>query len=347
MFIRDTLAISPQKTFSKEFESGELVTYTGNKLFAIEPNYQTLIPLAQLRRMGKSVKMGLAASIPLIIKNEKPDGIIIGTANGGSENCIQFLNQIIQYKEDTLTPTHFVQSTSNALAGQIAIMSKITGYNSTHVNSSFAFENALIDGIMHFELNSDIKKMLIGAVDEISEHNFNIDHHANRFKVESLNSQDVIYSKTAGTICGEGANMFIMDKDPSNALGKIIGVEICQESNADKLSDFVDYFIKKYELRQNEIDTLVLGRNGDVRHDYWYDFIKNKFNNAQYIYYKNFCGEYRTAAAFGLYLLVKIMNGGELQNVLGNWQQTPKISLLYNQFEGSRHGFILVGQVNK
>ena len=78
--------------------------------------------------MGKAVRMGLGASIPLLQNNNEPlSGIIIGTAMGGMEDCINFLNQVIDYNEGMLTPTNFVQSTPNAIASQLGLLSNNKG----------------------------------------------------------------------------------------------------------------------------------------------------------------------------------------------------------------------------
>jgi hypothetical protein len=52
--------------------------------------------------------------------------MIIATANGGMEDCVKFLNQIIEYNEGLLTPANFVQSTSNAAAARLRSLQKIT-----------------------------------------------------------------------------------------------------------------------------------------------------------------------------------------------------------------------------
>jgi hypothetical protein len=79
------------------------------------------------------------------------DGIIIGTANAGMEDCFHFLKQMVDYNEGLLTPGNFVQSTTNALAGQLGMMKHNTGYNITHVHLGLAFENALLDAAMRLE----------------------------------------------------------------------------------------------------------------------------------------------------------------------------------------------------
>ena len=200
-------------TFTYEFLNGDYRIHTANIFTAFEPSYSETIPSSLLRRMGKAVRMGIGTALPLIERNEKLDGIVIGTANGGLENCINFLNQIIDYDEGTLTPTHFVQSTPNALAGQLALMSKNTGYNVTHVNGPLAFENALLDAMMFLEGEKSNTSLLLGAVEEISTYNYNIDLLAGRYKEECVSNDKLIETNTIGSVCGEGSTMFVVTND--------------------------------------------------------------------------------------------------------------------------------------
>jgi len=145
-YIHQTCCISPQQTF-RDVDLNKLFEQADGKMLAIEPSYEG-IPPGQLRRMGKAVRMGTGAAMPIVKNNPKPDGIIIGTANGGKEDCVKFLNQIIEYDEGLLTPINFVQSTPNAIAAQIGLLTKNHGYNITHLHLGLAFEFAIIDADM-------------------------------------------------------------------------------------------------------------------------------------------------------------------------------------------------------
>src|ERR1700712_2745018 len=146
VYFHQSVCISPQLSFS-EPDLSQLKESKNNLLQVIEPEYPG-IPAGVKRRMGKSVRMAVAAALPLLEKNPQPDGIIIATANGGMEDCIKFLNQIIEYNEGLLTPGSFVQSTSNAAAAQIALLTKNHHYNITYVHRGLAFESALMDVMM-------------------------------------------------------------------------------------------------------------------------------------------------------------------------------------------------------
>ena len=145
-YIQQANCVSPQQTF-QQVDISALRQPQDHQLLAIEPTYKG-IPPALLRRMSKPVRMGMGAAFPLLKQLPAPDGIIIGTANAGMQDCFHFLKQIVDYNEGLLSPGNFVQSTPNALAAQLGMMSQNKGYNITHVHLGLAFENAMIDAGM-------------------------------------------------------------------------------------------------------------------------------------------------------------------------------------------------------
>jgi len=345
MFVKAVSAISPQKTHNLDFEKGDFQVHEGLKFNAFEPHYLDFIPAGLLRRMGKAVRMGIGASMSLIKDYPKFDGIILSTANGGLEDCVKFLNQIVDYQEGVLTPTNFVQSTPNAVAGQLALMTKTNQYNNTHVNGSLAFENALVDAQMVMESHDSNTIILLGAVEEISDYQFNIDQLSHRFKTEHLTNYTLFDSKSPGSICGEGATMFVLSSEPKNARAEIVDVAQITYPTKDSLSIVVDAFLQKNKLTNSDIDVLITGKNGDSRTDHWYDFVKyNSFSQADEIHFKHFVGEYRTASAFGVYLAVQILSEKISQATI-KISKKPKFVLVYNHFDGIRHGFVLLKSV--
>src|ERR1700712_1162184 len=108
-WIHETFCISPQESLTVN-GIAVLKESVENKLYAIEPSYEG-VPLNILRRMGKAVRMGVGAAMPLLQHYQGPlSGIIIGTAMGGMDDCMNFLKQIIDYNEGVLSPSNFVQS---------------------------------------------------------------------------------------------------------------------------------------------------------------------------------------------------------------------------------------------
>lgn len=160
IYVKSSACISARNTFGETDLSD--FSLRSEKLMAREPVYSMIAP-AVLRRMGKAIRMTCGAVSQLELKSNPVNGIIIGTANGGMEDCIRFLNQIVQYDEGTLTPTNFVQSTPNAIASTIGMNLQCRGYNITHVHRGNAFENALLDAFMYLDEN----KMLLYCLGEL------------------------------------------------------------------------------------------------------------------------------------------------------------------------------------
>lgn len=346
MYIKDVCAISPQLTYSGEFETGDFQLYEKEMIVAVEPSYLDFIPASLLRRMGKAVRMGIGAGLPLIKQNPAIDGVIIGTANGGLEDCIRFLNQIVDYEEGVLTPTNFVQSTPNSVAGQLALMGDKMGYNCTHTNGSLAFDNALLDAKMVLESSDQPLELLVGAVEEISDYNYNIDKLNNLFKTEVPSNKELVNSSTIGTLCGEGATMFVVSNQSDGAIARVADqFQICFPEK-EELHDLLLQFLDRNKMTPEDIDLLLFGNSGDVRFDHWYnDLQKNLFPTQKINTFKQFSGDYRTANAFGCYLAVKLLQG--VQSIKDfQFSSNPKTVLVYNQFSAERHGFILLERIS-
>src|SRR5450631_2019528 len=203
-YFHQSSCISPQNSFP-EADLSRIRISKNNLLEVIEPEYPG-IPAGARRRMGKSVRMAVGAALPLLENFPPPDGIVMATANGGMEDCIKFLNQILQYNEGLLTPASFVQSTSNAAAAQIALVTKNHNYNITHVHRGLAFENALMDVIMSLK-EYPAAGYLMGCTDEISAYNYNIDGLAGWFRKEPVLNGELFSPSAKGTIPGEGSFM--------------------------------------------------------------------------------------------------------------------------------------------
>jgi 3-oxoacyl-(acyl-carrier-protein) synthase len=345
MYITDSACISPQKTFDNAFLEGDVKVHLGDRYVAIEPDYGQLIPAGLLRRMGKAVRMGVGAGLPLIRKTEV-DGIILGTANGGLEDCLKFLNQIVDYNEGTLTPTNFVQSTPNAVAGNLALMSKTTGYNTTHVHKGLAFESALLDAMLLFE-EKKANSLLVGNVEEISDYNHNIDFLSGAFKTGEISSETLFEMDSPGSVNGEGATMFILEPENSqNAKAQITDVYQTSYLQESDLSERILYFLKRNGLDVSEIDTLILGLSGDNRTDHWFTNLQTELFPASNAFsYKNMVGDYPTASAFAVWLALQLLSGKTVpeQCVYGKRisRKTENV-LIYNHYKAEQHGFILL-----
>ncbi|MFT5646661.1 MAG: hypothetical protein ACI976_001343 [Aureispira sp.] len=348
MYIIDMSCVSAQDTYKNAiFEEG-VKGHTIPKYWAIEPKYKKMIPLNLLRRMSKSVRMGVGASIPLIDQfKESLDGIIIGSANGSIKKSISFLNQIVEYNEGTLTPTDFIQSTSNSIAGTLALMGKITGYNNTHVNNGISFECAVLDALLLFEEEA-AERLLLGGVEELSQANYNIDSLRGMFKEVVVDSTQLLTSNTPGSVSGEGAALFVVDAKPSAAaIAQIVDVDQIVHPTPAEVLEKAKLFLKRNNLTTDDIDALFLGYNGDNRMDHYYQELEEGLFPTQAVYvYKNLVGDYYTVSSFAVWLAANLLSGKKMPPEAIKKAPTKPIQriLIYNHYQGTQHGFILINK---
>lgn len=342
-YIHQNSCISPQQTF-QQADISVLHDVNDKKLIAIEPSYES-IPPGMLRRMGKAVRMGVGAALPLLQQSTIPDGIILATVNMGKEDCVHFLNQIIEYQEGMLTPLNFVQGTPNALAGQIGLMTKNHGYNITHLHLGLAFENALIDADMFISENSS-KHYLVGAVDDIATYSYYFEDKAGWYKKAGISNMDLYTANTPGSIAGEAAVMFHIDGTAESAIAKVFAVETLHSNDEITMQEFLHHFLQKYLPAGEKIDLLLSGENGDSRLQKFFDMAEIVTGyDVPVARYKHMSGEFPTAAAMGLWIACTIL---QQQNIPEHmWKKRGNESvfkhiLMYNNYKGIQHSFILV-----
>ena len=339
-YIHHISCISAQKTFS-DIDLNIINEPVEKKYKVIEPSIKD-IPSSVLRRMGKAVRIGICSAMPLINKVPNIDGIIIGTANGGMEDCIKFLNQIIQYEEGTLTPTNFVQSTANNIAAQTGLMSKNTGYNITHVHRGLAFENAMIDADMIISDNPD-KSYILGGVDEISNYNYRISFLEGLYKQEEIKSSELYSSDTNGSVAGEGSAMFVVNGHKTESIACVRGIKTIHTEVISELTEQLTTFISN-NLSENEtIDFVLSGENGDQRLSEQF-FECEKIIGAPMGRFKHLTGEFPTASALSLWFCCHILQTKSVPSNMLKTKQPEKLKniLIYNNYKGYQHSFILV-----
>jgi Beta-ketoacyl synthase, N-terminal domain len=345
-FFHDTVCISPQQSFP-ETELSQIRESENNLLEVIEPEYPGIPPGAR-RRMGKSVRMAVGAALPLLEKYPSPEGMVIATANGGMEDCIKFLNQIVEYKEGLLTPGNFVQSTSNAAAAQIALVTKNHNYNITHVHRGLAFESALLDVCMLLKENPGAG-YLLGCTDEISAYNYNIDRLAGWFRKEPVLNRDLYLSPSRGTIAGEGAFMVWMSNQRVGASAEIIAVKTIHTTDSAKVTSTLKKFLSEHIPSGEMPDLLLSGEDGDERLNPYFEQVESSFRKEFPVArFKHLCGEYCTASSFAVWLAIRIFRSGKIPPLLAkkNISTKPcKRILIYNNYRGAQHAFILMSAV--
>jgi hypothetical protein len=344
-YIHKATCISPQQTFGEHIDIEQLRPSTDNKLYALEPAYPQFKGNA-LRRMSKSTRIGTGAALPLLADAPQPDGIIIGTQVSGMEENGKFLNQIIEYNEDLLTPGSFVQGTPNTISSQIALISNNKNYNLTHVHRGLAFENAVIDVAMLLNENPS-HNYILGGVDEISVNNYTLDLLGGWFKKEPCTNAQLYHTHTNGSISGEGATMFSVSANKQNALAQLKAITTIHSSDAETVTARIQKFIQTNLPPGEQIDLLLSGESGDKRSLPFYQACEALLPGQTTITrFKHLCGEYPTASSFALWLACNFVSGSlALPQHMVKQQgaaTTFKNILIYNTHKVGQHGCMLV-----
>ncbi|MBS1765605.1 MAG: beta-ketoacyl synthase chain length factor [Bacteroidetes bacterium] len=338
MFIQKATCISAQATYG-HVDLNVVRPFTEGRLTASEPAYSQ-IPNAVLRRMGKAVRMTVGAVTELMQHCPMPDAIIVGTANGGMQDCIRFLNQIMEYNEGTLTPTNFVQSTPNAIAATIGLNGRNHNYNITHVHRGNAFENALLDAQLFLKENNSAQVLLAG-VDEISDYNFNIERLGGWYK--NTVPDDFYNNGTEGSLPGEGVAAFLLSNQKENAPAKIVANSTLTTDDMDELLKWVNTFIQTH-IADTEGLMFLSGNNGDVRFADATLKIESLLPEADLARFKHFTGEYPTATAVALWLAVQFLEEGysvPVHFMIRQRQSRYRRCLIYNHYKLQQHSLIL------
>src|SRR5215211_5509305 len=129
MFINAASTISYQPTFGNNGFSLSWKEIDASSELII-PDYNEFIPAMDRRRMSHVQKMSIACAMDCLeqVELKQPEAIIVGTSMGCSINTKNFLDKILDAGEGPLSPTSFIVSTHNTIAGQIALLLKNHGY---------------------------------------------------------------------------------------------------------------------------------------------------------------------------------------------------------------------------
>ena len=349
-YIRGIGNISPQDSWENTALPEEMIVHEGNRLCCIEPDYKEFIKPIQMRRMSRSLKMGVAAAGKCLRDAgvEVPDAIVIGTGLGMMGDTEKFLLSILDNDEKFLTPTSFIQSTHNTVGAHIAVMLKCNKYNFTYVNENLSFEGALLDSLLRLMENPS-DNILLAGIDELTYGYFAITKNAGFWKEGIENNTALLAHESAGSIAGEGASFFIVSTaEHPNNYAVIRGVDTFYKPESDEeLSEFILDFLSSRNMEMKDVDLLLTGMNGEAEGDDVYKRMrKSTLTGMPQAYYKHLCGEYYTSSAFAIRLGAIMLKTQQCpQYIMLNGHQPPKKLkniLFYNQNNNTKHSLILL-----
>ncbi len=348
-FIRSCAAISPQNTFGCKSFPNIIQEYHGTRLKAIEPDYSLFLEAQLTRRMSRLIKMGLAAALECLKSGnvDIPGAIITGTALGSIGDSGAFLKLITESDEENLSPTHFIQSTHNAVSAQIALTLKCHGYNQTYVHKGISFESALLDGVLYLK-EGNTGGVLVGGTDEITDISFVILNRLGVIRRDPVSNLDLFKGKTRGTIEGEGAAFFLLSEKESmdNMAELVSGYTFYNPESHLEIEGEISSFLMRNALELKDIDLVITGKSGDAVNDRIYLLLAGSyFRGNPLANYKHLCGDYPTSSSFALWLACIILSGREVPPVIieGGYQLSrPDKILIYNHYYNKYHSLMLV-----
>ena len=348
-YIRGIGNISPQNSWDKADFPPEMSLYEGNRLKCIEPEYKEFSKPIHMRRMSRTLKMGVAAAGKCLrdAAVEVPDAIIVGTGLGMMQDTEKFLNSILDNDEKFLTPTSFIQSTHNTVGAHIAVMLKCNKYNFTYVNENLSFEGALLDSLIRLEEDPS-ENILLAGIDELTDAYFTITENAG-FWNKDIHGNDTLRDASGkGSIAGEGAGFFLVNgnEHPDNyAVFRGVQSFYKPQSN-EETTQFIRDFLSSHDIELGEIDLLITGFNGDSESDNYYERIENGlFSGIPRAIYKHLCGEYHTSSAFASWLAAMILKTQQCPEYIMKHAKAPssfRNILIYNQDKNINHSLILL-----
>lgn len=337
--------MSPQHTFEGAIFEQPMVIGSSNMLTCVEPDYRAFIPGNSLRRMSRILKMGLTTALKSLQDTgiETPDAIVTGTGKGSLQDIERFIKEIRDYNEQALNPTPFIQSTYNAVNGLIALQQKCTQYNNTFVHRGFSFENALLDSMLL--LHEGKTDVLVGSFEEMTTEHFFIKSRIGHWKAEDVPNNTLYQHFSPGTISGEGSAFFVLSPQATDkTYAELAGLKMLYKPTSERLATALRTFIGT-----EEIDLVLTGRNADTNHDQYYQVLDTVLPATPQLPFKHLCGEYETVSSFALWLGAQVL---KTQAIPAQWfpmmEEEPeqlKTILIYNNFFGEQHSFILLKKI--
>jgi len=320
MFINAASTISYQPTFrntgfslvTKNIDSSsELVT----------PDYSEFIPAMDRRRMSHVQKMSIACALDCLqqAKIEQADAIIVGTSMGCCINTKNFLDKILDAKEGPVSPTSFIVSTHNTIAGQIALLMKNHGYNMTYTQNSLSYEQSLVDAILCCA--EGLMNVLVGGTDEEEDSIYNMRARLKDDKILETS----------------GASFFIV----SNTKSKTGAVNLIDAGSFGLVKNTYETaveFLQANNTTAHEIDIVLYALSGKSS----LNELKSVFGAEKLFDYQEITGTYYTNSAFAMHYAIDILSN----------QPHPifaevKTVLVYNNLIPENLGLILLGTKNE
>lgn len=267
--------------------------------------------------MSQVQKMSLACAMDCLEQAalQQPEAIIVGTSMGCSINTKNFLDKILDADEGPLSPTSFIVSTHNTIAGQIALRLQSHGYNMTYTQNSLSFEQSLSDAMLC--IDNGLNNVLVGGADEEEDTIYNM---RERLKNDAI-------------ILTSGASFFILSDKQQNK-GSTSLVNVGSFGLIEDKDETTKNFLAENNSSPNEINLVLFA----VSEENKLNELKLLFDVGKLFDYQKITGTYYTNSAFAMHYAIDILNSK--LNPFSNG--AIKKILVYNNLISENLGLILL-----
>lgn len=253
---------------------------------AVDPDFKPFVPPMEARRMTPLLKRAVAVSKSAIAEagDISPEALITGTGLGCVLSTEKFLTALTFEGEQTLKPTHFMQSTHNTIGSTLAIHTHNHGYNTTYAHGQTSFDSALLDGFIQIS-NGQVRSALVGSHDELTPAYFQF------LKKTGFLGHD-------GIVAGEASVAAYLSTDPDHALCRVFQ---CHQAYRPSLSQ-LQTLLETWRLHTDTL-AVMTGVNGSAQTDQPYlDLCDAILPQVPLLRYKHLFGEGYSASALAFYV---------------------------------------------
>ncbi len=250
----------------------------------------------QRRRLSRMVQMALIAAR----RSQTPEpaarlAVAMGTGLGCLEEGALFLENMIAKEEREPMPARFPASVHNAPAAQIAIDLGARGFNSAPTCGEITFEGALWQAACQLTTN-EADVALAGAVDELNKYPLAIGRRWGLWNEK--------------TRPGEAAVMARLTRgETADRLARLTAVRLGRYRRPFDAAREVDWISSAVDLAT--VDVLVSGAGGWTKLEQYYNAVAAELSARagriiEHQTYKQLCGEFHSASAFGFSVAVEV-----------------------------------------
>ena len=254
----------------------------------------------QRRRSSRMVQMALIAARQSYIPDATQRiAVAIGTGFGCLDEGAKFIETYFSENDPAPMPSRFSGSVHNAAAAQIAIDIGARAMNSAPTAGEISFECALWQGVHQIGAD-ETDTALVGAVDELNKYPMAIGKRWGHW--------------TEQTKPGEGAVVVRLNRgDKAGSLARVTAVRLGRYHRPFDAEREADWIANSVDL--NRIDVVLSGAGGwsalDVNYAAILDALSARAGRLlEHKKYKQLCGEFHSASAFGFSVAVGLVGQG-------------------------------------